>query len=266
MSLYTYFDTIILGILSGSLAVGFYTTGLKTIKLTQNFVNDIGGVLLPRMSYLIQSNERREIERIISKSLQYVLTVSIPLGMFFYLMAPEVILLLAGKQFLSSILIVQLLAVLPLIIGLSNVFGIQILLPFGKENQVLVAVLVGSIFSIGLNLILCPIYAEKGSAIACLVAETAVTVFMGILAIKQLPVCISFKSLTTIIVSSILFIPIVFVSREFIDNIILRLITAASICGITYLITQLMLFTNHILKEIINFFSLKLFKRSVFTI
>jgi O-antigen/teichoic acid export membrane protein len=266
MSLYTYFDTIILGIISGSLAVGFYTTGLKTIKLTQNFVNDLGGVLMPRMSYLIQTNQRSEIERIIAKSLLYVLTISIPLGLFFYLMAPEIILVLAGKQFLSSVIIVQLLSVLPLIIGLSNVFGIQVLLPFGKENNVLLAVVTGSVLSIGLNVLLCPLYAEKGAAISCIVAEAAVTALMGILATKQIHFNLSFRAIATIILSSLLFIPIVWFLQQAFDNAIWKLIVGGLLCAMVYLGTQLVLFSNAVLKEMINFFWLKIFKRNVFAI
>ncbi len=58
ISLYTFFDTIMLGIISGSLAVGFYTTGLKVVKLSQTFVNELGGVLLPRMAYLIETDDQ----------------------------------------------------------------------------------------------------------------------------------------------------------------------------------------------------------------
>jgi O-antigen/teichoic acid export membrane protein len=266
MSLYTYFDTIILGVVSGTLAVGFYTTGLKTIRLTQNFVNDLGGVLLPRMSYFIQMNDRVAIDRIISRSLYYVVTVSVPLGIFFYLMAPEVILVLAGKRFTSSIIIVQILSVLPLIIGLSNVFGIQILLPYGKEKNVLVAVLAGSIFSVGLNIILCRLYAETGAAIACVVAEAIITVLMGLQAFKLLPFSIASKIVIGIVCCGLLFIPVVFLCRLNIDNLIWRIALAGMLCLAIYSALQLFVFSNVVLKEIINFFYYRIFKRKIFVV
>jgi O-antigen/teichoic acid export membrane protein len=98
ISIYLYLDTFILGLVAGSFAVGFYTTALKTVKLSQNFVNDLGGVLLPRISYLYEAKAQQEIQRIINKSLLYVVTIAIPLGVFFLAAAPEIIFVLSGSQ------------------------------------------------------------------------------------------------------------------------------------------------------------------------
>ncbi|MBD0288753.1 MAG: oligosaccharide flippase family protein, partial [Flavisolibacter sp.] len=52
VSIYTFMDTYLLGLISGSLAVGFYTTAFKMVTLPKRFVQDISAILLPRLSFL----------------------------------------------------------------------------------------------------------------------------------------------------------------------------------------------------------------------
>jgi O-antigen/teichoic acid export membrane protein len=255
-----------LGIISGSLAVGFYTTGLKVVKLSQTFVNDLGGVLLPRMAFLIETKDRFEINRIINKSLQYALTVSIPLSIFFFLVAPEIITVLASRQFAPSIDVLRILCVLPLIVGLSNVFGIQVLLPFGKEKKVLIAVIAGCVLSLSLNYILCPVYAQKGAAISCIVAEIIVTFLMFLYAVKLVTFNISVKLILGIIFSSLIFIPIVYLSRNFSDSILVVFLTSSFFCLGAYILMQVFIFSNSLIKEVINFLSINILNKTFFKI
>ncbi|MDQ3683299.1 MAG: flippase [Bacteroidota bacterium] len=262
VSLYTFFDTIMLGIISGSLAVGFYTTGLKVVKLSQTFVNDLSGVLLPRMAFLIETDDQFEINRIINKSLQYAFTISIPLSIFFFLLAPEIIIVLASQQFAPSIDVLRILCVLPLIVGLSNVFGIQVLLPFGKEKKVLIAVVAGCVSSLCLNYILCPVYAQKGAAISCIIAELIVTFLMFLYAVKLFNFIFPLKLILGIIFSSLFFIPVVYLSRNFSDSVFIVFLASSFLCLVVYVFMQVFVFSNSIMKEVINFISSKIFNYS----
>ena len=64
----------------------------------------------------------------------------------------------------------------PLIIGLSQIFGLQMLTVQGKESKFLYAVSMGAVISIFLNLLLIPIFSAAGAAIANLIAELTVLV------------------------------------------------------------------------------------------
>ena len=65
----------------------------------------------------------------------------------------------------------QLLMITLLLIGLSNITGIQILTPMGRENLVLKSILWGAAVDFVLNLILIPNYASSGAAFATVMAE-----------------------------------------------------------------------------------------------
>ena len=253
LSLYTFFDTVILGIISGTLAVGFYTTGLKILRLSQNLINDIGSVMLPRVSFLIEKGEKSEINRIINKSLQYIITIAIPFGTFIFLASHEIISLLAGEKFLASVAILQLLSVLPLIAGLTNLFFLQVLLPHGKEKIILAGLILGSLVSIASNIILCPIYGERGAALSCIAAEISIALFLGLYSVKQVRFQMPWQTIGGSISAALSFVPVIFLCQKLSGNPLIVLITEGIFCLASFVLIQL-LFRNNILREGIQFF------------
>jgi O-antigen/teichoic acid export membrane protein len=253
VSLYTYFDTIILGMTVGSLAVGFYTTGLKVIRLSQNFVDSIGNVLLPRVSLLKESEQYTDIDRIVNKSLQYVLFVSIPLCIFFYIAAPEIIKIVAGNDFNASISVLRLLTLLPLLIGLSNIFGMQVLVPFKHESKTAIAVVLGSFLSVSLNIILCPLLKEDGAALACVTTEFAVTLILYFFVRKEVHLNIRWTEVLKTILCALLFFPIVTHCRTYEVHLLVTFVVSGILCFTSYVLLQYFLFKNSIILEVIHF-------------
>lgn len=68
-----------------------------------------------------------------------------------------------------------------LLIGITNILGIQILVPTGREKIVLYSEIVGAIVDVIINALLIPVYASTGAAIGTLIAEFAVFVQIYIL-------------------------------------------------------------------------------------
>ena len=61
-----------------------------------------------------------------------------------------------------------------LLIGLTNIMGIQMLVPLGREKAVLYSEIAGVIVDVILNALLIPRMASAGAAIGTLAAEAAV--------------------------------------------------------------------------------------------
>jgi len=257
LSIYTFFDTVILGLISGSLAVGFYTTALKIIRLSHNFINDLGGVMLPRVAFLVESGDHEGISRIMNKSLAYVLTITIPLGIVLFAAAPEIIFALGGDAFRESVSVLRLLSPMPLVIGLTNIFFIQILLPFRKDRQLVAGVVTGSIVSIGANLLLCPLYAHLGAAMACLAAEVVVACLLGYHAAREVKLYMDARQLGGIVITSILLIPLLFLSRQLFPGPLAALGCFGLLGLAWFLLSQRFIFRNAIVHEILHFFASK---------
>lgn len=253
LSIYTFFDTVILGIVAGTVAVGFYTTSLKIIRLSHSFINDLGGVLLPRVAYLVETGQRGEAARKLNQSLRYVLTVTIPLSAFILFSAREIILLLGGPQFLPSVPVLQLLAILPLLMGLGNLFFIQILLPYGREKRIAFGVLLGSVVSLGANFILCRLFAERGAALSCLLAECTITGYLGWYALREVKLSVSRSLIGQLLLTAACFWPIVAGARQLTDSFVLSFGLSVFFCGLLFCLLQLFLFRNPVVLEIRDF-------------
>jgi O-antigen/teichoic acid export membrane protein len=140
-----------------------------------------------------------------------------------------------------------------LIIGLSNVFGIQVLIPFKQERAMLLAACAGSVLSIAICLVLCPVYKQHGAAWACLTAEAAVTGIAYFFARKLNSFRLPAQQWIPVLICSFLFVPLIYVARNLFTSQLNILLGSAFACGITYLLLQLFIFSNTIVKEIVNF-------------
>ena len=110
-------------------------------------------------------------------NLDNVMLVALPLMIFFMLFAEQSIrFLTGGTLYKPATLPMQIIMPTLLFIGITNVLGIQILVPLGREKTVLVSEIVGAVIDLILNAILIPLYGAAGAAIGTLAAEFAVLV------------------------------------------------------------------------------------------
>ena len=94
--------------------------------------------------------------------------------LYFILFAKEGICLFSGTAYTKAIVPMQLIMPTLLLIGITNILGIQILVPMGREKTVLYSEITGAAADIILNAILIPGHASAGAAIGTLAAECAV--------------------------------------------------------------------------------------------
>ena len=114
-----------------------------------------------------------------NKALSFVLIVATAVSIYFTLYAKESILLLAGKDFLPAVGPMVILMPTVLLIGLSNITGIQILTPRGEEIKVVYSVTAGAVLDFVFNLILIPKFGADGAAFSTLMAEVLVLAIQG---------------------------------------------------------------------------------------
>lgn len=174
--IYTNLDTVMLGFMATDTDVGYYNAAVKIKGILVSIVTSLGTVLLPRVSYYIQRGEVKEFRRITRKALNFVLLMAMPLLIYFIYFAKEGIIFLSGNDYVGSIVPMQVIMPTLLLIGITNMLGIQILVPTGREKIVLYSEIVGAIVDIIINALLIPAYASTGAAIGTLIAEFAVFV------------------------------------------------------------------------------------------
>ncbi len=178
VSVYVILDTIILGLFTDATNVSYYSIPLKLVKMVWVIVGGSSVVLIPRVARYYTDNNPAEAAGLLKKSLSLVFIVTIPFAVLCLFFAKEVLFTVFGTKYLAAQVSLQILSVVPLIIGVCSVFGTQFLLPIGHEKSILHASVCGLVVSLLLNFLLIPHFKFIGSAVACIAAETAVCAFI----------------------------------------------------------------------------------------
>lgn len=185
-TIYVNLDTVVLGFMKTNVDVGYYNAAVKIKTILVSIVTSLGTVLLPRASYYVEHGLKEDFYRITKKAINFVFLVATPLMLYFMFFAKEGIFFLSGNTYGGAIVPMQIIMPTLFFIGLTNIMGMQILVPLGKENIVLYSEIVGAVVDLAINYILIPKYASAGAAIGTLVAEIAVWIVQYIYLRKQI--------------------------------------------------------------------------------
>jgi O-antigen/teichoic acid export membrane protein len=263
-SVYLVFDTIILGFLTNDLHVGYYSAAMRISKLSMVIIGVLGTVLLPRLTVAFQEDDLITARNLISKSLSFVIFLSIPLALGTLCLANEIILLFAGPKYSASVPSLQILCFIVIIIGMAQVFSHQILLPLHQERKILYASIVGMIISLSLNFLLIPLLKQEGAAISSLSTELAVTVILFLYARKALKVSFPFVAFLQSLGTAMVFFAFRLLMLKFTDSAIIIILGTVICSAIFYAIVQLFIWKNkNVIEVLLGFPRLGFLKRYI---
>ncbi len=175
-TVYTHVDNVMLGLMTTQTDVGYYGAAVKIKTILVSVITALGAVLLPRASYYVEQGNMEEFRRITRKAMNFVVTAATPFFLYFIFFAREGILLLSGDAYEGSVLPMQFIMPTVLLIGVTNILGIQILVPTGREKIVLYSVTAGAVIDVIINALLIPRIRAAGAAAGTTVAETMVLI------------------------------------------------------------------------------------------
>jgi O-antigen/teichoic acid export membrane protein len=184
ISLYTNSNVVILGFLASKQAVGQFVAVDKIRQVVQALINPMSQTFYPRICSLI-TDEPQRAYRLIHRALlsQGGLTLAISLGLLVF--AGPIVRLGLGPKFIGAVDTLRLLAFLPFAIGVSNVFGIQTMLPLGMRRPFRNIVIGSGVLNLILLVPLVYWFADRGAAASVLVTEYAVTIAMALLIVRH---------------------------------------------------------------------------------
>lgn len=242
IAIYTTTDAAMLGFMTNELEVGFYNAAIRIKAILLSLVTSLGVVLLPRLSYYIQNNMQSEFNNALNKSINFVFVVSLPVALFFILFSEPTIEILAGIQYMDSVMPLRIVMLAIIFVGITNILGIQILIPLKRESGLLISVIVAAIFNIIVNLWLIPLYASVGTAIAVVCAEVVVLLIQLYMVKDYLNILFSGIEYVKIIVALIITGTVSYLIYPMLSSyLILNLAIIAMIFGILYLLSLLVL-------------------------
>lgn len=176
MQIYTVLDKTMLGILSNKTQVGYYESIQKIVVVSMTVVTSLGSVMLTKIANTLAMKDKNEVKNSILNAFHFVFFLATPMMLGMISIAPQLVPWFLGKDFVDSIILLKMIAPLILISGLSNVLGMQYLVPSKKHKIYTYAVFTGAIANALLNFSLIPYFKAVGATIATITAETLVLV------------------------------------------------------------------------------------------
>ena len=177
IQLYTVLDKTMLGFFSNGSYVenGYYEQAQGIIKSCLILVSSLAAVLSPKISFCHANNRKEEMKTYLYLSYRYVWFVTIALFAVVSSLSVMLIPLFLGPGFDKTIILVKICAPLFIIIGLSNITGLQYFVPCDHIKQHTISLIAGSIVNICLNLLFIPKFQSVGASVASVIAEICVT-------------------------------------------------------------------------------------------
>ena len=242
ISVYTYLDKTMIGVITSSdFENGFYEQAEKIVKIVMTVVTSLGTVMIPRNSNAFERKDMEAIRQNIYRSVRFVLLLGIPMMIGLIAVSDNMVPWFLGDGYYKSANIMKILSVLILAIGLSNVFGLQYLIPAGEDKKFTISVTCGAITNFSLNLVLIRLFKSYGAAIATIVAETVVTIIMFCFIRKNVSLRKILKSSVKYLISGIIMFVPCFIVGRILEPSIINTFIIVFIGVVVYLICLILL-------------------------
>ena len=165
-----------LGVMCPKEIVTYYSYGMKIQKILLQIVNTFTIVLVPRISLYYKENRKDEFNRLLTKTLNVILIVSIPIVVGAFFLGNPLIVKLYGESYIRSGEVLKILTLAVFISPIGYLLGSRIMLVVGKENKMIYAVGMGAIVNLIGNFFTIPIFNEMGAAVSSILSEIVVAV------------------------------------------------------------------------------------------
>ena len=174
INLYTTSNVFILGLFAPANIVGYYAAADKIRMAFHGILSPMSQSVYPYVNKLL--SESYDLFISFNKKLfKIALTLGAVISTMLFLFAEPIVYIVLGKEYQSSIQVLRIIAWLPLVIFLSNILGIQTMLPLNKQKSFALILFFAAMINLSLSFILVPNYFEIGTSISVLMTEIFVT-------------------------------------------------------------------------------------------
>lgn len=209
ISIYRTMDKIMLGHMATMSQVAIYSNADKIVELPYGIIAALGGVMLPRMTYLVSTGQINKSNKYIEISLEFMLCASC--GIAFGLMAIANVFspVFFGKEFVSCGNLIILISPMILVRACANVVRTQYLLPNHRDRDYITSIVIGVFINLTVNALLIPHLASFGAAIGTLMTEVFVAGYQIYVCRKDIPVLkYTFQNWPFLLAGLFMFVPV----------------------------------------------------------
>jgi len=177
ITLYSTANVFLLGLFVPPNQIAFYGAAERITNACYDSLSPISQALFPHMSRLVRT-DRKRAERVARNSLFMLGGVGLMASTAIFFLAPVVVRVLLGAKYVDAIPVLRIMSLIPLLAAVSNLLGVQWMVPLGLERQMNRAIVAAGLFNVMLVPLLAPRFGALGAATAVVCAELVVTLGM----------------------------------------------------------------------------------------
>ena len=175
IQIYTVLDKTMIGVLvEDKSEVGFYEQAQKMVKMLLTVATSLGTVMQPRIAHTFAKGDMKKLKEYIDTSFKFVSFLAFPLMFGIASISSKFVPIFYGEGYEKVIILICIISPIIVAIGLSNLMGIQYLLPTKKQKEFTISVTAGAIINFIFNMIFIPLWQSIGASAATVIAECAV--------------------------------------------------------------------------------------------
>ncbi len=175
INLYTSTNTVLLGLLTNTAAVGYYSAGQRVVSAVQSLWTPVSQALYPHFCKSFHSEPRRAARQL-KRLFVTVLGVTLVGASIICLATPSIVPFYLGDRFSNSVGVIQILIFSVCAVSANTVLGLHGMLASGLHSSFLRIVTAAALAS----LIFTPVAILVGGYVAVAVATLLIEVFIGI--------------------------------------------------------------------------------------
>ena len=177
INLYTASNVVFLGMLTNNIVVGYFSGAKKIIDNITQLISPITQAIYPYVSKKASASKTDAL-RFLHKIVMLLGGGNFVLSLFIFIFAEWIVELLLGNGYEQSVLLLRIMALLPVIISLSNVFGVQTMLIFGMQKAFSKILIMAAVLNTCIVFPLIYLFEGVGVSISITVTECFVTIAM----------------------------------------------------------------------------------------
>lgn len=237
IKLYNTVDKTMLGyIIHDKSELGNYEEANKLINVLFTIVSSLGIVMVPRIANVFASGDTKKLNEYIMKSFRFVFFLAFPITLGIITVSKEFVPIFLGNGYEKCYLIVNILAPIILLCGITNVIGTQYLLPTKRQKKYTISILVGLIFNVAFNAILIPNFGAYGAALMTTFAQTIVMIIQCFYIKNDINIRKAFKEGINYAIAGIIMFIVCIIIGLFIHSALLSILIKMALGGLTYAI------------------------------
>ncbi len=195
-------DTIILSLVRPQAEVGIYGASYKVLDILVQFPYLFLGLLLPLLSRFYTENKKL-FNLTVEKVFDFLMIATLPMIAGIIVLGEEIMTFVAGSEFIISGVLLKILIVAVAAIYIAALFGYAIVAA-NLQKLMIKYYLINAVISIGLYIVLIPLYSYWAAAILTVFTEIFILISSYYIAHRYLHIRLRYRTTLKALVASII--------------------------------------------------------------